>query len=172
MTLSCLLFFTDECKTGTIGYNKHCMEAVYGGIMEKALLVGMNLNNGEDYRLSLEELESLADACEMEVVGIVEQNLPEIHKAFYIGTGKVEEVREEAEAQNVDVVVFDNSLSPMQIRNLQEKIGKPILDRSTLILDIFARRARSREARLQVEVARLQYMLPRLVGRRQRFAEQ
>jgi len=132
--------------------------------MEKALLVGMNLNNGEDHRLSLEELESLANACEMEVTGMIEQNLPEIHKAFYIGTGKVEEVREEAEAQNVDVVVFDNSLSPMQIRNLQEKIGKPILDRSTLILDIFARRARSREAKLQVEVARLQYMLPRLVG--------
>ncbi len=132
--------------------------------MEKALLVGMNLNNGEDYRLSLEELESLANACEMEAVGIVEQNLPEVHKAFYIGTGKVEEVREEAEAQNADVVVFDNSLSPMQIRNLQEKIGKPILDRSTLILDIFARRASSREAKLQVEVARLQYMLPRLVG--------
>lgn len=132
--------------------------------MEKALLVGMNLNNGEDYRLSLEELENLANACEMEVAGIVEQNLPEIHKAFYIGTGKVEEVREEAEAQDVDVVVFDNSLSPMQIRNLQEKIGKPILDRSTLILDIFARRARTREAKLQVEVARLQYMLPRLVG--------
>lgn len=132
--------------------------------MEKALLVGMNLNNGDDYRLSLEELENLANACEMEVAGIVEQNLPEIHKAFYIGTGKVEEVREEAEAQDVDVVVFDNSLSPMQIRNLQEKIGKPILDRSTLILDIFARRARTREAKLQVEVARLQYMLPRLVG--------
>lgn len=89
--------------------------------MEKALLVGMNLNNGDDYRLSLEELENLANACEMEVAGIVEQNLPEIHKAFYIGTGKVEEVREEAEAQDVDVVVFDNSLSPMQIRNLQEK---------------------------------------------------
>ena len=132
--------------------------------MERALLVGIQLNNGEDYALSLEELESLANACEMEVVGIVEQNLSEIHKAFYIGTGKVEEVREEAEAQNVDVVVFDNSLSPMQIRNLQERIGKPILDRSTLILDIFARRARSGEAKLQVEVARLHYMLPRLVG--------
>lgn len=132
--------------------------------MERALLVGINLNNGEDYELSLKELESLADACEMETVGIVEQNLQEIHKAFYIGTGKVEEVREEAEAQNVDVVVFDNSLSPMQIRNLQERIGKPILDRSTLILDIFAKRARSGEAKLQVEVARLQYMLPRLVG--------
>ena len=132
--------------------------------MERALLVGIQLNNGEDYALSLEELENLANACEMEVVGIVEQNLSDIHKAFYIGTGKVEEVREEAEAQNVDVVVFDNSLSPMQIRNLQERIGKPILDRSTLILDIFARRARSGEAKLQVEVARLQYMLPRLVG--------
>ena len=132
--------------------------------MERALLVGMNLNNGEDYKLSLEELESLANACDMEVTGIVEQNLPEVHKAFYIGTGKVEEVKEEAESLNVDVVIFDNSLSPMQIRNLQDKIGKPILDRSTLILDIFAKRARTREAKLQVEVARLQYMLPRLVG--------
>lgn len=132
--------------------------------MERALLVGVNLNNGEDYKLSLEELGSLAQACEMEVVGSVEQNLTEVHKAFYIGTGKVEEVREAAEAEEADVVIFDNSLSPMQMRNLQDKIGKPILDRSTLILDIFASRARSREAKLQVEVARLQYMLPRLVG--------
>ena len=132
--------------------------------MEKALLVGTNLNNGEDYKLSLKELDSLAAACDMEVVGIVEQNLTEIHKAFFIGTGKVEEVKEEAENLDVDVVVFDNSLSPMQLRNLQDRIGKPILDRSTLILDIFAKRARSREAKLQVEVARLQYMLPRLVG--------
>ena len=63
-----------------------------------------------------------------------------------------------------DVIIFDNSLSPMQLRNLQERLEKPVLDRSTLILDIFAGRARSREAKLQVEVARLQYMLPRLVG--------
>lgn len=132
--------------------------------MEKALLVGVNLNNGEDYKLSLEELGSLAEACEMEVVGSVEQNLIDVHKAFYIGTGKVEEVKEVAEEKEADVVIFDNSLSPMQMRNLQDKIGKPILDRSTLILDIFASRARSREAKLQVEVARLQYMLPRLVG--------
>lgn len=132
--------------------------------MEKALLVGMNLNNGEDYKLSLKELEALAIACDMEVAGIVEQNLPEVHKAFYIGTGKVEEVKEEAEDLAADVVIFDNSLSPIQIRNLQNRIDKPILDRSTLILDIFAKRARSREAKLQVEVARLQYMLPRLVG--------
>ena len=132
--------------------------------MERALLVGVNLNDGEDYKLSLEELESLAKACDMEVVGLIEQNLPEIHKAFYIGTGKVDEVKDEAEEQEADIVIFDNSLSPMQLRNLQDKIGVPVMDRSTLILDIFAKRARSGEAKLQVEVARLQYMLPRLVG--------
>lgn len=132
--------------------------------MEKALLVGINLNDGEDYKLSLEELGALAHACDMEVVGVAEQNLTEIHKAFYIGTGKVEEVKEEADEKEADIVIFDNSLSPIQLRNLQDRIGKPILDRSTLILDIFSSRAKSREAKLQVEVARLQYMLPRLVG--------
>lgn len=132
--------------------------------MEKALLVGVNLNDGEDYLLSLEELGALAQACDMEVVGEVEQTLPAVHKAFYIGTGKVDEVKELAEDCDADVIIFDNSLSPMQLRNLQERLDKPILDRSTLILDIFAERARSREAKLQVEVARLQYMLPRLVG--------
>ncbi len=100
----------------------------------------------------------------MEVVGITEQTLPEVHKAYYIGTGKVDEVKEMAMDCGADVIIFDNSLSPMQLRNLQERLEKPVLDRSTLILDIFAGRARSREAKLQVEVARLQYMLPRLVG--------
>lgn len=132
--------------------------------MERALLVGVNLNDGEDYLTSLQELEALAKACDMEAVAIIEQTLTEVHKAFYIGTGKVEEVRETAQECEADIVIFDNSLSPMQMRNLQEQIGKPILDRSTLILDIFASRAKSREAKLQVEVARLQYMLPRLVG--------
>lgn len=132
--------------------------------MEKAFLVGVNLNDGEDYLLSLEELDALAQACDMEVVGIAEQTLPEVHKAYYIGTGKVDEVKETAMDCGADVIIFDNSLSPMQLRNLQERLEKPVLDRSTLILDIFAGRARSREAKLQVEVARLQYMLPRLVG--------
>ena len=132
--------------------------------MEKAFLVGVNLNDGEDYLLSLEELDALAQACDMEVVGIAEQTLLEVHKAYYIGTGKVDEVKEMAMDCGADVIIFDNSLSPMQLRNLQERLEKPVLDRSTLILDIFAGRARSREAKLQVEVARLQYMLPRLVG--------
>lgn len=132
--------------------------------MEKALLVGVNLNDGEDYLLSLDELGALAQACDMEVVCEVDQTLPAVNKAFYIGTGKVDEVKELAEDCDADVIIFDNSLSPMQLRNLQERLDKPVLDRSTLILDIFAQRARSREAKLQVEVARLQYMLPRLVG--------
>ena len=132
--------------------------------MEKALLIGINLNDGEDYLLSLEELGALAQACGMEVAGMVEQTLPAVHKAFYIGTGKVDEVKELAIECEADVIIFDNSLSPMQLRNLQERLEKPVLDRSALILDIFASRARSSEAKLQVEVARLQYMLPRLVG--------
>ncbi len=132
--------------------------------MEKAFLVGVNLNNGEDYLLSLEELGALAQACDMDVAGIAEQTLPELHKAFYIGTGKVDEVKELAVDCGADVIIFDAALSPMQLRNLQERLEKPVLDRSALILEIFAKRARSREAKLQVEVARLQYMLPRLVG--------
>lgn len=132
--------------------------------MERVLLVGANLNDGEDHQASLEELGALAKACDMEVAGVTSQTLETVHKAFYIGTGKVEEVKNLALECDADVIIFDNSLSPMQMRNLQERLEKPILDRSALILDIFARRARSREAKLQVEVARLQYMLPRLVG--------
>lgn len=132
--------------------------------MERVLLVGANLNDGEDYLTSLEELGALAKACDMEVAGSICQTLETVHKAFYIGTGKVEEVKNLALECDADVIIFDNSLSPMQLRNLQERLEKPILDRSALILEIFADRARSREAKLQVETARLQYMLPRLVG--------
>lgn len=132
--------------------------------MERVLLVGVNLNDGEDYITSLEELGALAEACDMEVAGRVCQTLEAVHKAFYIGTGKVDEVKALAQECDADVIIFDNSLSPMQLRNLQERLEKPILDRSALILDIFANRAHSREAKLQVETARLQYMLPRLVG--------
>lgn len=132
--------------------------------MERVFLVGVNLNDGEDYLASLEELGALAEACDMEVAGSVCQTLEAVHKAFYIGTGKVDEVKALAQNCDANVIIFDNSLSPMQMRNLQERLEKPILDRSALILDIFANRARSREAKLQVETARLQYMLPRLVG--------
>ena len=132
--------------------------------MEKVILVGLDLDTGIDFVHSMDELEELAAAADMEVVGVTTQKMSQINKAFYIGTGKVEQVRELAEESNADVVVFDNALSPMQLRNLQQEIGKPVMDRTTLILEIFSKRARTREAKLQVEVASLQYMLPRLVG--------
>lgn len=141
-------------------------------MMEKALLVGVNLKNGEPFEQSMEELKALAEACNMEVVAVVTQVLPLVNKALYIGPGKVEEVKELAEQTETQVVVFDNALSPSQLRNLQKEIGLPILDRTTLILEIFSTRAKTREAKLQVEVAKLQYMLPRLVGLHEALSRQ
>lgn len=132
--------------------------------MERAILVGVDLDNGEDFDRMMEELKALAEACDMETVAMTTQKLELVNKAFYIGSGKVLEVKELAETLEADVIVFDNALSPSQLRNLQKEIGKPILDRTTLILEIFSQRARTREAKLQVEVAKLQYLLPRLVG--------
>ena len=132
--------------------------------MDQVLLVGVNLNNASDFEQSMEELAALAEACQMEVVGRVDQKMSLINKGLYIGTGKVVEVRELADELEVDLIVFDQALSPSQLRNLQKEIGKPILDRTTLILEIFSTRAQTREAKLQVEMAKLQYMLPRLVG--------
>lgn len=131
---------------------------------QRAILVGVNLNDDADFAVSMEELASLAEACDMQVIGKVEQNLDMINQAFYIGTGKVDEVKEAAVALEADYIIFDNALSPSQLRNLQRELVVPILDRTSLILEIFSTRAKTREAKLQVETARLQYMLPRLVG--------
>lgn len=138
----------------------------------KALLVGVNLDDGTDFLQSMEELGSLAEACFMEVVGQVVQNLPTINKGLYIGTGKVVEVRETVEELQADVVIFDNALSPMQLRNLQQELEVEVIDRTSLILDIFSERAQTSEAKMQVEIARLQYMLPRLVGLRTSLGRQ
>ena len=132
--------------------------------LERALLVGVDLGEETDFEHSMEELGSLAEACLMQVAGIIVQRLDAPNKAFYVGSGKVEEIREYAGQCEAEVIVFDNALSPSQIRNLQRELDMPILDRTSLILDIFALRAQSREAKLQVETARLQYLLPRLVG--------
>lgn len=131
---------------------------------EKALLVGVDTGEDEDFNRSMKELGELACACGMKVAGAVTQRMENIHKAYYIGTGKVQEVKEYARVLEADVVIFDNSLTPSQLRNLQKEIGRPILDRTSLILDIFSLRAKTREAKLQVETARLQYLLSRLVG--------
>lgn len=133
--------------------------------MERVLIVGVNINQKpQEFELAMEEMVSLAAACGMEAVGRIEQNMESANTATYIGSGKVEEVREAARALEAELVIFDNGLMPIQLRNLQRALDCPVMDRTTLILEIFSERARTREAKLQVEVARLQYMLPRLVG--------
>ncbi|MBS6395806.1 MAG: GTPase HflX [Clostridiales bacterium] len=139
---------------------------------ERALLLGVNLNDGEDFERSMQELESLAQACGMEVAGQVTQNLPQLHTALYMGRGKLGEVQDMLEEEEVDVLIFDRSLTPSQMRNLQNILDYPILDRTTLILEIFATRAKTREAKLQVESARLQYVLPRLTGMHKALSRQ
>lgn len=139
---------------------------------ERALLVGVDIGEETDFEHSLEELGSLAQACHMQVAGIIVQKLDTPNKAFYVGPGKVKEIREFAGQCEADIIVFDNALSPSQIRNLQKELEMPILDRTTLILDIFALRAQTREAKLQVETARLQYLLPRLVGMHEALSRQ
>lgn len=132
--------------------------------VEKVLLVGMELHGDDNFQMAMEELASLAEACGKESAGVITQALDAVNKPFYIGPGKVQEVREMAQELGVEEIIFDNTLSPLQIRNLQKEIGLPVKDRTALILDIFRDRARSKEAMLQVETASLQYMLPRLAG--------
>lgn len=139
---------------------------------ERALLLGVNLHDGEDFERSMEELSALTKACEMEPVGNIVQNLAKPYQALYMGKGKLLEVKEYLEEADIDVLIFDRSLTPTQLRNLQEMLDRPILDRTTLILEIFAVRAKTREAKLQVESARLQYVLPRLVGMHKALSRQ
>jgi GTPase len=113
----------------------------------------------------VEELGLLAQAAGAAVVGTVIQERPRKDAATLIGRGKVEEVARLASERAADLLLFDDELSPAQQRNLEEAVGRKTLDRTQLILDIFARRARTREGRLQVELAQLDYMLPRLAGK-------
>lgn len=138
----------------------------------KVLLVGLDTGEVQDFDHSMEELKSLAEAANKRVVGIITQHMGNVNKSFYIGAGKVEEVREYAAECEAEEVVFDNALSPSQVRNLGRELELPVLDRTNLILDIFAIRARTKEAKLQVETARLQYFLPRLVGMRENLSRQ
>ena len=131
---------------------------------QKAIIVGVNVDYRENFLKLMDELENLTLACDIEVVGREYQNLIEINKPLYVGKGKAEEIAQKAEALDVDYVIFNNELSGSQLRNLSKIIKCEVLDRTTLILEIFSRRARTKEAKLQVEVARLEYMLPRLVG--------
>jgi len=131
--------------------------------MDRALLVGLNTGD-KDFDSSMEELKNLAEACEFEVVSILIQNLAHPIAATYIGRGKVDEICDIEVKQEIDCCIFEDTLSPVQLKNLQKSIKARILDRTGLILEIFSKRARTREAKLQVESAKLQYMMPRLIG--------
>lgn len=133
-------------------------------IMQRAVLVGVDLNSDKNFEYSVEELKNLAEACNVEVVGLLTQKLERVNSACYIGTGKVEEVALLVAQTDANLVIFNDELSPSQIRNLEAGLQCKVIDRTILILDIFARRAKTREAQLQVEVAQLRYMMPRLIG--------
>jgi GTP-binding protein HflX len=135
--------------------------------MEKAILVHLATTPREkaEAEESIEELAHLAAAAGLFVVDRVFQHRPRISPKYFIGEGKAEDLARLREEHQADLVIFDHNLSPIQQRSLEDRIESRVLDRTQLILDIFARRARSNEGKLQVELARLSYLLPRLSGR-------
>ena len=128
---------------------------------ERAVLVGIDNDDGYD---TLEELKALADTAGVNVVHIERQRKRPVDNGTYVGSGKADELRLLGSATEADVFIFDDELSAIQIRNLESILGTPVIDRTMLILDIFATRATSREGKLQVELSQLQYRLPRLLG--------
>jgi GTP-binding protein HflX len=140
---------------------------------ERAILVGLDMKRPVPAAAlehltpqeSLDELRALAAAAGAETVGVLLQTRTAPSAATLIGAGKVEELRQLVQASHADLVIFDHELTPTQQRNLERAVEIKVLDRTQLILDIFARRARTREGQLQVELAQLQYLLPRLAGR-------
>jgi GTP-binding protein HflX len=133
---------------------------------ETAILVGCFLDNRdpERMRLSMEELHELARTAGVEVVDVITQNRDRIDPAWYLGSGKIQEIAHRAQELDVDVVIFNDELSPSQTRNLDTAFACKVIDRTQLILDIFASRAQSREGKIQVELAQYNYLLPRLAG--------
>ena len=137
----------------------------------KAILVGVQYDNmGYDLDISIEELKSLAYACNIEVKDVVIQNLSKITPQYYIGSGKVEEVK--ALIEDDCMVIFNEELTPLQMKNLTDAFDVEVSDRSDLILRIFESRAQTKEAKLQVEIARLHYLLPRLAGMKEELYSQ
>jgi GTP-binding protein HflX len=132
---------------------------------ENVVLVGCQLDTDDvAFEHSMEELKSLVETAKGTVVGTMTQKRPKVEPSTYIGRGKVEELILLIEEKYVDTIVFNDELSPSQIRNVHTRTQRTVIDRTQLILDIFASRARSREGKLQVELAQLSYLLPRLAG--------
>jgi len=133
---------------------------------ERAILIGLEQEGVSkwDLRDSMEELAELANSAGAEVVDTITQKLQKPTAPYYIGKGKAELIKDSLQGRQVTSVIFNDELSPAQGRNLENLLARKVLDRTQLILDIFAQRARSREGRLQIELAQLQYLLPRLTG--------
>ncbi|MGC8595148.1 MAG: GTPase HflX [Candidatus Kryptoniota bacterium] len=141
---------------------------------ERAIIVGAVLR-GQDRQVVeeyLDELTLLADTAGAKVVQRIVQERQAPDPAFYVGKGKAEQIYQACEENDADLVIFDDDLSGVQIRNLEKLIGRQVMDRSALILDIFAKRARTSEAKVQVEMAQLKYNLSRLPGQWQHFSQQ
>ena len=133
-------------------------------IQEKVILVGVSLQDEREAEESLEELQELADTAGAVTVGRLLQNRESIHPGTYIGSGKIAELREMIEDTGATGIICDDELSPAQLRNLEQELESKVMDRTLLILDIFAARANTSEGKIQVELAQLQYRLARLVG--------
>ena len=136
-------------------------------IEERVILVGVQMNDGEDTEESLEELSELAKTAGAQTVGTIIQNREAVHPGTYIGKGKIEEVRSLVLAMDANGVICDDELSPAQLNNLERELECKVMDRTLLILDIFARRAVTSEGKIQVELAQLRYRSARLVGLRE-----
>lgn len=133
--------------------------------LERVIIVGTNIGAyPHSLETSMKELSDLVFADGAEVVGEVTQNILKFNPKYLIGSGKVDEIKEMVELLEVDAVVFNDELSGIQVRNLEKRIKKKVIDRTNLILDIFGLRATTYEAKLQVELAMLEYQLPRLLG--------
>ncbi len=141
-------------------------------LVERAVIVGVHEQKDQHFEYAMEELKNLAKAIEVEVVGEVTQNMEKRNPSTYVGKGKMEEIKHFYEELDANLVIFNDELSPSQIRNLERELDCKVIDRTMLILDIFVRRARTSESRMQVELAQLQYMLPRLVGLRASLGRQ
>ena len=131
---------------------------------ERVILIAVDLGDGTEVEASLAELAELADTAGAETVGTLIQNREAVHAGTYIGKGKIEELRELLHLYEADTVISDDELSPAQIGNLQEELGCKVIDRTVLILDIFAAHASTSEGKLQVELAQLRYRASRLTG--------
>lgn len=133
---------------------------------ERVILVGVSVQDGDDTEESLQELEELANTAGAETVGMLIQKREQVHPGTYIGKGKIEELRGLAAELAATGVICDDELSPAQLRNLEQELDLKVMDRTLIILDIFAARASTSEGKIQVELAQLKYRLARLVGLR------